>query len=171
MSGFAKKIRYSGPLKERLEDECKRAKVKYHIPERNVVTRWNSTVVMMESAFTLRTPVDNLCDREPGLSKYKLTELEWQLVSQLRPILAGFLDATRIMSQSNICLVTDVIPLIDTLHAGLTDVVADTSNHPAVRHAVQRGISALNKYYSLTDDSYIARFALRSYAFRSILFF
>ncbi|KDQ05798.1 hypothetical protein BOTBODRAFT_98412, partial [Botryobasidium botryosum FD-172 SS1] len=53
-----------------------------------------------------------------------------------------------------------VIPLIDTLHAGLTDVVADTSNHPAVWHAVQRGISALNKYYSLTDDSYIARFAL-----------
>lgn len=87
LSGFAKKIRYSGPLKERLEEECKREKVDFHVPERNVATRWNSTVIMMNSAFSLRTPIDNLCDRERDLGKFKLTELEWHIVTQLRPIL------------------------------------------------------------------------------------
>ncbi|KDQ10195.1 hypothetical protein BOTBODRAFT_71598, partial [Botryobasidium botryosum FD-172 SS1] len=150
-----KKIQFSGPLKERLEDECKRAKADYHVPERNVATRWNSTVVMMDSAFALKTPVDNLCDCEPGLGKYKLTTLEWEIVTQLRPVLAGFLSATTHMSESNTCLVTDVIPLIDALHAGLMSVVSDESKHRTVRHAAQRGIAALDKYYSKTDESYL----------------
>lgn len=88
MGAFAKKIRYSGPLRTRLEDECKLAGVDFTVPKRNVATRWNSTVEMMDSAFGLRAPIDNLCDREPGLGKYKLTEFEWELVTQLRPILA-----------------------------------------------------------------------------------
>ncbi|KDQ19705.1 hypothetical protein BOTBODRAFT_170761 [Botryobasidium botryosum FD-172 SS1] len=51
MAGFAKKIRYSGPLKECLEEECKCAKIDFHVPERNVATRWNSTVVMLDSVL------------------------------------------------------------------------------------------------------------------------
>ncbi|KDQ06550.1 hypothetical protein BOTBODRAFT_121339, partial [Botryobasidium botryosum FD-172 SS1] len=53
-----------------------------------------------------------------------------------------------------------VIPLIDDLHAWLKEVAAADTNHLAVRHAAQRGISALNKYYSLTDESHISRFGL-----------
>ncbi|KDQ15769.1 hypothetical protein BOTBODRAFT_108076 [Botryobasidium botryosum FD-172 SS1] len=53
-----------------------------------------------------------------------------------------------------------VIPLIDDLHAWLKDVAAAGTNHLAVCHAAQRGISALNKYYSLTDESHISRFGL-----------
>ncbi|KDQ11615.1 hypothetical protein BOTBODRAFT_114206, partial [Botryobasidium botryosum FD-172 SS1] len=57
-------------------------------------------------------------------------------------------------------LFLQVIPLIDDLHAWLKDVAAAGTNHLAVRHAAQQGISALNKYYSLTDESHISRFGL-----------
>ncbi|KDQ18328.1 hypothetical protein BOTBODRAFT_103694, partial [Botryobasidium botryosum FD-172 SS1] len=53
-----------------------------------------------------------------------------------------------------------VIPLIDALHDSLVNVAADASKYRAVRHAAQRGIAALNKYYSLTDESYLSQFAL-----------
>ncbi|KDQ08368.1 hypothetical protein BOTBODRAFT_93181, partial [Botryobasidium botryosum FD-172 SS1] len=53
-----------------------------------------------------------------------------------------------------------VIPMIDALHAGLESVAADPKKHRTVRHAAQRGIAALNKYYSLTDESHVAHFAL-----------
>ncbi|KDQ05714.1 hypothetical protein BOTBODRAFT_78013, partial [Botryobasidium botryosum FD-172 SS1] len=150
-----KRIRESGPLKGRLEDECKRADVDYHVPERNVATRWNSTIVMMNSAFPLRRAIDSLCDREPGLRKYKLTALQWDIVKQLQPLLKLFLDATNRMSESNTCLITDVIPIIDVLHDCLIRTAADTTKHCTVRHAAQRGIATINKYYSLTDESYV----------------
>lgn len=87
MAAFAKKIRYSGPLKTRLEDECNLAKLDFHVPERNVSTRWNSTIAMMNSTSPLRAAIDNLCDREPGMRKYKLTEHKWDIVRQLQPVL------------------------------------------------------------------------------------
>lgn len=55
--------------------------------------------------------------------------------------------------------------MIDALHAGLESVAADPKKHLTVRHAAQRGLAALNKYYSLTDESYVSRFALRMSCF------
>ncbi|KDQ06828.1 hypothetical protein BOTBODRAFT_181234 [Botryobasidium botryosum FD-172 SS1] len=124
-----------------LKDECKRTKVDFHVLERNVATYWNSTVVMLDSTFKLRSPVDNLCDCEPGLAKYKLTKFKWEVVMQLQPMLV-------------------VIPLIGALHNSLVNVAADTSKYQAIHHAAQRGIAALNKYYSLTDESYLLQFVL-----------
>ncbi|KDQ16696.1 hypothetical protein BOTBODRAFT_172809 [Botryobasidium botryosum FD-172 SS1] len=78
------------------------------------------------------------------------------MIDQLLPLLNGFLDATKMMSQANTPLVSEVIPLIDDLHVWLKDVAATETNHQAVRHATQCGIAALNKYYSLTDKSSVA---------------
>ncbi|KDQ19703.1 hypothetical protein BOTBODRAFT_170759 [Botryobasidium botryosum FD-172 SS1] len=89
-----------------------------------------------------------------------MCQFEWKVVVQLRPVLAGFLNATTRMSESNTCLITDVIPLIDALHDSLVNVAADASKYRAIHHAAQRGISALNKYYSLTDESYLSQFVL-----------
>lgn len=87
MSAFAKKIRYSGPLKEGLSAECKLNGIDFHVPERNVATRWNSTVAMMNSVVPIRAAVDRLCDTEPDLRKYKLTANEWEMIAQLSPVL------------------------------------------------------------------------------------
>ncbi|KDQ05668.1 hypothetical protein BOTBODRAFT_122407 [Botryobasidium botryosum FD-172 SS1] len=163
MGAFAKKIRYSGPLKESLREECRLLDISFHIPERNVATRWNSTVVMMNSIASLREATDNLCDHQPALRQYKLTDEEWTIIGQLQPVLNGFLDATKIISESNKCLVSEVIPLIDNLHAWLVEVADAENLHKTVRHAAQRGIAVMDKYYSLTDESNVARFALRKF--------
>ncbi|KDQ21387.1 hypothetical protein BOTBODRAFT_76439, partial [Botryobasidium botryosum FD-172 SS1] len=148
-----KRVRYSTPLQAGLAAECALNDIKFHVPERNVATRWNSTVTMMNSLLSLREAMDKFCDSEEDMRKYKLTDIEWTMIDQLSPLLNGFLDATKMMSQSNTPLVSEVIPLIDDLHAWLKDVAATRTNHQAVRHAAQRGIAALNKYYSLTDES------------------
>lgn len=87
MSAFAKKIRFSSPLKEGFSDECKLNDIEFHVPERNVATRWNSTVTMMNSLVPLRVAMDKYCDQEPDLGKYKLTPLEWDIIAQLSPVL------------------------------------------------------------------------------------
>ncbi|KDQ19699.1 hypothetical protein BOTBODRAFT_102517, partial [Botryobasidium botryosum FD-172 SS1] len=94
------------------------------------------------------------------LRKYKLTDEEWTIIGQLQPVLNGFLDATKNISESNKCLVSEVIPLIDNLHAWLVEVADADTLHKTVRHAMQRGIAAMDKYYLLTDESNVARFAL-----------
>ncbi|KDQ20413.1 hypothetical protein BOTBODRAFT_100033, partial [Botryobasidium botryosum FD-172 SS1] len=82
-----KKIRHSGPLKESLRKECELRNIDFHVPERNVATRWNSTVMMMNSISSLRDAVDGLCDSKAKLRKYKLTSVEWTIIDQLRPVL------------------------------------------------------------------------------------
>ncbi|KDQ09687.1 hypothetical protein BOTBODRAFT_178766 [Botryobasidium botryosum FD-172 SS1] len=155
LTAFAKRVRNSTPFKTSLQEECRLHKIEYHVPERNVSTRWNSTIIMMNSAHSLRPAIDSLCDRTPKLAKYKLTDTEWEMVEALQPVLEGFLVAKKKISQSNISLVSEVIPTIDTLHAGLMRTrIASLSR--VLRHACARGIEALDKYYSLTDESYIA---------------
>ncbi|KDQ05968.1 hypothetical protein BOTBODRAFT_91492, partial [Botryobasidium botryosum FD-172 SS1] len=148
-----KKIRYSGPLKESLREQCKLRDIDFHIPERNVATRWNSTVVMMNSIATLRDAADNLCAREPALRKFKLTDEEWTIIEQLRPVLNSCHSLSCVVSPPYIILHLQIIPLIDNLHAWLVEVADTSTLHKTVRHAAQRGIAVMDKYYSLTDES------------------
>lgn len=87
MSAFAKRVRYSSPLKTGLDEECDLLSIPFVAPERNVATRWNSTISMIDSMVPLREPMNNLCDRVPNMRKYKLTEDEWEIILQLQPVL------------------------------------------------------------------------------------
>ena len=63
-----------------------------------------------------------------------------------------------------------MIPIMDALHAGLHDRLHNGFIHRSVQNSVKRGLAALNKYYALTDQSLVARFALRKSTFYYIFF-
>jgi len=71
-----------------------------------------------------------------------------------------FLFATKRISQNQIPLIHDVIPIFDILTTTLDTFVDDWACAPAVRAAALRGLSVLNKYYTLTDDSVVHRIAM-----------
>lgn len=67
------------------------------------------------------------------------------------------------MSASGVPLLHQVIPHIDILMKAMDDARDDTENHVAVRKAMCRRISVMNKYYSKTDDSKMYRVAMSEY--------
>ncbi|KAK7685245.1 hypothetical protein QCA50_011608 [Cerrena zonata] len=91
---------------------------------------------------------------------YKLSTIEWMILTQLENLLQGFLEAMQIVSQAGTPLLHHVIPLIDLCMTLLEDAIADSSNHQSVHVAAVCGLRVLNKYYSKTDDSVMYRIAM-----------
>ena len=67
------------------------------------------------------------------------------------------------MSQSNVPLLHETIPVIDILTTHLTNTVIDKEKKGIlrpIRVAAARGLAVLNKYYSATDESIMYRIAM-----------
>jgi hypothetical protein len=64
------------------------------------------------------------------------------------------------MSQTDVPLVHQVIPLFDGITRALDDHAGNSDYAPAVRMAAARGRTMLDKYYGLTDDSIVYRIAM-----------
>jgi hypothetical protein len=64
------------------------------------------------------------------------------------------------VSEADIPLIHQIIPIIDALTSIFDKAIDNTSNHPLVRHAALRGLAMLNKYYSKTDDTVVYRHAM-----------
>lgn len=55
---------------------------------RAVVTRWNSTFIMLDFALRYRLAIDKMTgDREMELRALELDDVEWTLAEQLRDVL------------------------------------------------------------------------------------
>jgi hypothetical protein len=65
--------------------------------------------------------------------------------------------ATKKISHSRIPLIHEVIPIFDALTTALDEFLDNEELLPAVRAAALRGITMMNKYYALTDDSVVYR--------------
>lgn len=74
-----------------------------------------------------------------------------------------FLEATRKISQSNMPLLHEVIPVFDIITHALDDYIDDETMFPAVWAAARRGRAMMNKYYSITDESIMYRIAMCAY--------
>lgn len=71
-----------------------------------------------------------------------------------------FLKATERISQSNIPLLHEVIPVIDIIAGRLVESMADVALPAQVRYGAALGWKLLNKYYSATDESVMYRCAM-----------
>jgi hypothetical protein len=71
-----------------------------------------------------------------------------------------FLLTTKRISQNKVPLIHDVIPIFDILTNTLDRFVDDETCAPVVCAAALCGLSVLNKYYTLTDDSVVHRIAM-----------
>lgn len=54
---------------------------------RPVVTRWNTFSGVVDRALALRPALAKLCDKVAALRKFKSTDLEWELLGEIQPIL------------------------------------------------------------------------------------
>ena len=99
------------------------------------------------------------------LNWFRLSKQEWEVLSQLHPLLDIFLQATMKISQTKTPLVHKVIPIFDIITHILGEYIDDASKLPAVHATTRRGLALLNKYYGLTDDSVMYCVAMRKLFF------
>ncbi|THU79983.1 hypothetical protein K435DRAFT_558703, partial [Dendrothele bispora CBS 962.96] len=88
------------------------------------------------------------------------SDVEWTILEELEPVLEVFLNRTKQFSQSGVPLLHEVIPAIDKLTEVLGKVRDNDELNSAVRFAVTKGITMLNKYYGKTDYSDVYRVAM-----------
>ncbi|KAF9223254.1 hypothetical protein BS17DRAFT_817581 [Gyrodon lividus] len=120
---------------------------------RDVLTRWNSTLDMLEYALNHRQAVDSMTqDRAPGPRKYEPDNDEWNLLEQLHDILKILKDAMLYFSRATPNLAT-VIPAMDLIDEKLTTYSLNPKYSPALRAAVGLAKQTLNQYYQLTDST------------------
>ncbi|KAJ3819173.1 hypothetical protein F5880DRAFT_1490136, partial [Lentinula raphanica] len=138
-----------------------KTKFKGQVLPRDVATRWNSTYDMLAAFLEMKEPVTAFLDRSSHkLTDYVLDDEEWEAVEGLVSILK---DATTFFSTKSPSVAT-VIPAMDIIDETLASGIIDRTNLPApVRHALSLGKKTMNKYYQLTDDSYIYRMAIGMY--------
>ena len=71
-----------------------------------------------------------------------------------------FADGTNHISQLEMVLIHQVIPIIDILTDKLQAIVRNTRMLMSIRHGAQNAIVVLDKYYARTDDSVMYRAAM-----------
>jgi hypothetical protein len=91
---LAKRIFNSPTIRADLETQCKAVKIKPLLMIRDVSTRWNSTASMLERALQLREALQILVvekehnrPRGARLARFKLSKDEWDVLTQLFPVL------------------------------------------------------------------------------------
>ncbi|KAJ3746924.1 hypothetical protein EV360DRAFT_57277, partial [Lentinula raphanica] len=131
---------------------------------RDVATQWNSTFDMLAAFLRMREPVNKFLDRSSnGLAEYALDDEEWKAIEGLVSVLRILKDATNFFSTHTPSVAT-VIPAMDIIDRSFASgIVNNQALSVPVRHALSLGKRTLNKYYELTDESYIYRLAISMY--------
>ncbi|KAJ3755208.1 hypothetical protein EV360DRAFT_20087, partial [Lentinula raphanica] len=128
---------------------------------RDVSTRWNFTYDMLAAFLAMREPVTEFLDRSRhGLSDFALDDDKWNAIEGLVSVLKVLKEATMFFS-TGAPSVAAIIPAMDILDEVFASGIVNTAilSGP-VRHALSIGKRTLNKYYALTDDSYLYRMAI-----------
>ena len=94
LTKLAKRIFHASVLHEDLAESCIKAKIEPKNIVRSVPTRWNSVTKMLWRSLYLRLALEKLVAieyhntaRSAQLKRFKLKKEEWELLTQLEPIL------------------------------------------------------------------------------------
>lgn len=125
---------------DELEDRAQSRTHRHHSLKNCVVTRWNSSYVMICSILDLLTQVNEVL-KSIGKWDLIITATEQELLEELRDFLAPFKDFTELVSgyQSNLGLIIMIRQEIETL----VNKVKKTE-HPAIREAKVKIKAKLN---------------------------
>ncbi|KAJ3765129.1 hypothetical protein FB446DRAFT_622174, partial [Lentinula raphanica] len=105
------------------------------------------------------------------MSDLALNDDEWEAVEGLVAVLKILKEATTFFSTTNPS-VAAVIPTMDAIDEAFASGIVDTTEFSGpIRHALSIGKKTLNKYYGLTDDSYIYRMAIVLHPSRKLDYF
>ncbi|EFP84063.2 uncharacterized protein PGTG_09776 [Puccinia graminis f. sp. tritici CRL 75-36-700-3] len=135
---------------------------KPHTIERDVCTRWNSTLIQLNSIIRCHSAIiEWQKDKKYGLArKYQINERDIKLAIDLAAILQPLLEITLQVSLAGSPRLSHVVVFIDQITEHLSTIIAQESYAPVLRNACRGGLQLTNKYYTLTDCSPLYRVAM-----------
>ncbi|EXX62125.1 hypothetical protein RirG_164700 [Rhizophagus irregularis DAOM 197198w] len=118
----------------------------------DVKMRWNSTYLMLQRAFELQEPLEEITAIDRELEEFTIFTDEWEIIKELCRIFEH-------MSKSNFITLSSSIPVYNVLLDHLEKLL-DTNDRNfcpnlEVRNALRKGYKKLKVYYAKTDDSYV----------------
>lgn len=162
---LSKKIRrQSENLRLRFKSACDMAGVTSNVcPILDVPTRWNSTQAMLKTAIKQEKGLELLCENEPKLSSYKLTEHEWILVKGVQRILKMFKKVSDLLCGEKYATLPVVIVtlnlIVDKIEEEtkrLNDKVDRSLTDEALIRAYEKARDKILKHYQKTNWLYCA---------------
>ncbi|KAJ6643111.1 putative AC transposase [Pseudolycoriella hygida] len=159
-------IRNSPQRRELFEKQCAVTGIKHKTLLRDVRTRFNATLTMMERAEEMKQPFDMTLNCIPKLRKYCLNKEEWQMIHELIKLLKPFKEATIMLSNEHSPTMSRISSVYHVLFNHLEKVMDNNDNEaPAKRsrkinqqerpewlmNAASNGWEKLRKYYPTAD--------------------
>ncbi|KNF05305.1 hypothetical protein PSTG_01520 [Puccinia striiformis f. sp. tritici PST-78] len=162
---IARKLNKSPNSKALFVDICREKNCsKPHTVERDVRTRWNSTLVQLTSIRRCSEAIlEWQKDKRHGTSRsYHINQINLDLARDLVNILELFYEITLIVSTRGGARISQVVVFINQITGHLSTVISDQRDvYPAaLRNACRAGLQLTNKYYTLTDCSPLYRVAM-----------
>ena len=150
-------FKQSTTASSKLLEQC--ASVKSHSKKtlvQDVPTRWNSTVLMLDSLSILKDQVLAVLGVMQQ-SRLALNEKEWSVITSLISLLRPFLEVTQELCAQNYPSISKVLPVIRGLNKKLTAFTSDVSAITDLRKTLQQNLnqrySDMEKYSAWTVSS------------------
>ncbi|KNE93304.1 hypothetical protein PSTG_13345 [Puccinia striiformis f. sp. tritici PST-78] len=162
---IARKLNKSPNSKAVFVEFCREKKCDkpYNI-ERDVKTRWNSTLVQLKSILRCSGAIiEWQKDKRLGPSrKHHIDQHDLDLARDLAEVLQPFYEITLQVSTRGAARISQVVVFIDQVTSHLSTAVSNKEDGypPALRNACRAGLQLTNKYYTLTDCSPLYRVAM-----------
>jgi hypothetical protein len=141
--------------------------------DHRVSTQWNSDLTCLDAYLYFRSPVEQLTGAAINkLQAYRLSEDQWNLAETLSAILEVtvlycfeqtidliflqvFEELTKLFSQSQVPLIAEVLPMLDSIEQSMNLVCDDEESELSnvVCVAAQAVLILINKYYTLMKDT------------------
>jgi hypothetical protein len=192
VAGLARRVHDNSTLKEKFDTLVSNDK---DLPgdktalDRRVTTQWNSDLTCLDAHIYFRSPVEQLTGAAVNkLQAYRLSEEQWDLAETLSAILEVkylycssknlilfpqvFDGPTKLFSQSQVPLIADVLPMLDSIEKSMTLVRDDDEDELpyVVRVAAQAVLLLIDKYYSLMKDCELYVIAIGGYKICFLLY-
>ncbi|GME92391.1 unnamed protein product [[Candida] boidinii] len=121
-------------------------------------TRWNSTCDMLERAVELAKTIDFFTSNEPGMSEFRLDDLEWAKVKLVISLLQPLEEMTEFFSQDGDGNIGGYIFAFDNLKTTLEklDILPEMVE---VREVINGMLVKVAEYYSKVKDNEALRIA------------
>ncbi|PBK62341.1 hypothetical protein ARMSODRAFT_895699, partial [Armillaria solidipes] len=118
---------------------------------RDVVTRWSSTLLMIDRALILRPAIERFLKSPdfPGLHQYQLSTAEWDALSDFRQILAVPHAFQQILSAEKTPCISDTIPAFEAMRS-TWEALQDELPH--LSEIIDAGLDKLAEYRNRADD-------------------
>ncbi|TFK41568.1 hypothetical protein BDQ12DRAFT_696742 [Crucibulum laeve] len=167
MAGLSHHVHDSTTLKEKFDEMVENNPLLsggQHTLTRRVPTRRNSDCACLESHLHFKKVVKELTSvPSNGLKAFELSPKQWAMAADVLNVLQLFNDFTNLFSQSEVPLIVDAVPMLETLENSLIAVRDDDLNtgcSTVIRVAAQASLLLICKYSIFTTDCELYHIAI-----------